>query len=776
VPRVRKTSRPPNYRLSQASFLEHCRHLPDIAGLGHVARPLHRHFSAYLNAASIVDTPSRLRDLIAGEMLGSILGSGGPDVVPPDFRMFYVGSSRDYAAKLAGLVASRLNAHYPDREKLEPQEIPRAIAGQTYAFPDDLAEPPVDRDVILIDWGSFDATTILQMIRLAAEGGARRIVVLVLLSQMGRHEERALTMTRAVDDPARPGTVPVEIRFVTSLSITPMLPGDCSLCELIGDMRANLRALSLPYEVATHVAALADVLGPRSREDVLRSGLDVFGSPITTDDAFEFIRLRGELLAARRDTGDADRLARGLAALEVQGDGPRIGALMRLLAAERRWLAQLPLSLTQCLDQVSRLAREVVLERQFHERLRLQALVVLAVSDPEELIASLFRIWRSALDYPVLIHQALYELWATLDTGLRHSRKAQHLLRKNVVSCMAVGLDEYSDPHFGKTVQRLLVRLRDRVEVTSDVEPPRTPMDAWAFLRANYLAELYRHTEAETAAINLLVLFDSPPVGTEMLDDQTWDTAQLLWQQVSSFVGTRVLPAMSSLSEITTGRFARRFFTDHPGYGMPDLISAQVSASLRAVETKLHDLRGEKADSAPFRDAWQEVNDEVTRWYHAVLAPGTRTAPEALLARFVDGCPTNLGVVLEDCAAGSSVEVSLESGDNLDTFVFCHSDLMRDALRHIFDLVRTGTADSGDPVPPRVRVRTRHGAHATRLHFRAAGLPESDPSASATDWLAGQLTEFDGSLEYRDAASYGDPEIVLEICRWTPQVAEDWPT
>ncbi|WP_133877559.1 phosphoribosyltransferase [Paractinoplanes brasiliensis] len=774
VPTAQRELYSPRYALAEAEFLEQCLQLPDIAGLGHVARPLHRHFSAYFNAASIVDTPSAIRELIAEEMVGTIRDWADRGVEAPDLKMFYVGASRDYAAKLAGLVASRLNAGVLENDGLEPREIPRAISGQTYAFPDTLPEPPVDRDVILVDWGSFDATTILQIIRLAAEGGARRIIVLVLLSQMGLHEERALTMTRAVNDPSRSNAVPVEIRFITSLSITPMLPGDCSLCELVGEMNTSLRELSMPHEVATHVSALTDVLGPKSREIVVRSGLDVFGSPITTEDVFEFIRLRGQLIVARRDTGAANQFALRLADLEVPNDGS-ISALIRLLAAERRWLAQLPLSLTECLAHVSRLALEVVVASQYHERLRLQALVVLTVSGPEELISSLYGIWRSAVDNPVLIHQTLYELWTTLHHHLRHSRKAQQALRRAVVRCIAISSDEYADPQFGKTAQRLLSRLRDSIDVTSDLEPPSTPMDAWAFLRSNYLAQLYRHTEAETAAINLLILFDSPPVGTDTFDDRTWETAQLLWHQVSSFIGTRVLPAMPQLGEIMTSAFARRYFSEHTGADVPDLTAVQTSASLHAVETKLHELRGEKADGEGFRTAWQAVYDDVTRWYDAVLAPGARDTPGAVLARFVDACPAHVGSVLDESAASLSVRIILDSERNLDTFVFCHTDLLREVLQHIFEVLQQDVGESDDGVSQPVRVRIRHTARAMRLHFRTTGMPDTDPRASTTDRLHGLLADFEASLEYLNVGSSGQPEMIVNLCRWAPQVVEDGP-
>ncbi|RSM65393.1 hypothetical protein DMB66_16150 [Actinoplanes sp. ATCC 53533] len=758
------------YRWTEDSFLGECVHLPDIVGLGHVARPLERHFSAYFSAAALADTKSQFRDEISAEMLDTIVrwaGSADPVATPEVLRIFHVDSPRDYAAKLAGLVADRLNGHFGAGSLIRPEEIPRAVAGQTYAFPERLSRPPAGGDVILIDWGSFGATTLLQMMRLAAEGGARRIIVLVLLSQMSPHEERALTMMRAVGDPARAEPVPAEIRFITSLSITPMLSGDCTLCELITELRATRRSLNLPHEVASHADALVDVLVARDRTAVILSGLDAFGSPIGTEDAFAFIQLRGRLRDARRDTSRADKLADDLTHLRAAGDNRGAAALIRLLAAERRWLAQLPLSLSQCLKQVSRIAREVAVEdERFHDRLRLQAIVVLAVAGPEDLVRDLPEIWRSALGNPVLLRQLLYELWNALSTTLRHSEEDRRTLRQTVRRCVAIDAGEYPPPEDGKEMRSLLERLLERAEVASD---PRNPMDSWAFLRECYVAELYRHPKAETAAINLLVLLDSPPAGPEVLDEFTWDTTRRLWQQISSFVSIRILPALPQLQDFLAGPFAQRFLAGQP------VDPAGVADGLREIEALIRQLRGEKANSAVFRNAWRELNVRITRWYDMVIAPGTRAAPEAMLARLVDPCPSNLGTVLDACVAEHPGDVRLDGrlsngGDQLDVDVFCHRDLLREVTHHILEAAVEGSG----PQPRQsanVAIDVGTGAGEVRIRFRLPRMPDAVSKTAAIDRAGRLLSSFDGALQYAEATT-GELVITLTLVRWEPHGAD----
>jgi hypothetical protein len=757
-----------HYPWPQEKFLDECVHLPDIVGLGHVARPRERHFSAYFSAAALADTKSQFRDKISVEMLGTILRwarSAVPATTPATLRMFHVDSPRDYAAKLAGLVAGRLNEHFGDDSSIRPEEIPRAVAGQTYAFPERLSRPPTGEDVILIDWGSFGATTLLQMMRLAAEGGARRIIVLVLLSQMSPHEERALTMMRAVGDPSRSDPVPAEIRFMTSLSITPMLSGDCTLCELITELRAKRRTLNLPYAVASHVEALVDVLVARDRTAVILSGLDAFGSPIGTEDAFAFIRLRGRLRDARRDTSRADVLADYLTHLRAAGDSMGASALIRLLAAERRWLAQLPLSLSQCQRQVSRIAREVAVDDRFHDRLRLQAVIVLAVAAPEDLVRGLPEIWRSALGNPVLLRQLLYELWNALGTTLRHSAEDRRMFRVTVRECAAIDAgDYYPPPEDGKEMQSLLERLLERAEVASD---PQSPMDSWAFLRDCYVAELFRHTKAETAAINLLVLFDSPPVGPEVLDEFTWDTARRLWQQISSFISIRVVPALPQLQDVLAAPFAQRYLAGQP------TDPAGVTDGLRETEALIHRLRGEKANSAVFRNAWRELNIWIARWYSSFLAPGTRAAPEAMLARLVDPCPSNFGAVLDACVPEQPGQVRLEGRfrngtDQLDVNVFCHRDLLREVIHPMLD------AASGRSGPrPNVNILVEGWEHANRVYirFQLPLTPDAMLSVAVIERAGRLLSSFGGALEYAKAAT-GDLEITLALVRWAPHGGE----
>ena len=438
------------------AFLAGCTEQAQIIGLGHIERPAHGHFTVYLDAGRIIDSQNSFSEKVAQRMASAALewlnegssiwhASGSPADARPSRQVVvcYPGHPTDYAGRLARLIVNRITPHIALSGAVDSLAVPRSVAGSRWAFPDALDQDklPPGCEVILTDWGCMNASTIMQLIRLASESGASRILGLVMLSQMDAHEERALTMIRSVTSPprasdARPGpqadywagdsVVPTRVRFLTALGISAVIKDNCPLCRLTAQLDGDADSGMLPSPVAEHARRLSDQLTPVTREEALRREADAFGTPVRIDEAVEYVRLRGDLVAALRSTSRSQLVAEHMATLTRQPRGVASHAAIRLLTAERQWLKLPPVRFAVCRNNVAQVAYEVASDSDAHELLRIEAVVVLASAAPDLLVDRLPRLWAASMnDHSLLLHIVYYLHRIVRRTPGRDSRFAR---------------------------------------------------------------------------------------------------------------------------------------------------------------------------------------------------------------------------------------------------------------------------------------------------------------------------------------------------------------
>jgi hypothetical protein len=100
--------------------------------------------------------------------------------------------------------------------------------------------------------------------------------------------------------------------------------------------------------------------------------------------------------------------------------------------------------------------------------------------------------------------------------------------------------------------------------------------------------------------------------------------------------------------------------------------------------------------------------------------------------------------------------------------VFCHSDLVRQAVDHVFDeLLRQDPAHPGAAAAA-IEVSTVQAGQILEVRFRGADRTIPETSLAATERLSEQLADFGGRLEYRETAPGLGSEMVLALRRWAP--------
>jgi len=670
-------------------FLRACNALPSVIGLGHVRRPP-RHFTAYFDVRRLLDSGSRLRDEIIAQATKSIeawLVGAASDSDRP-LAICHVGSRDSYAGRLAMMVGHRLKSGPLAERKCVFVEVPRVVTGPRYAFPD-LVKLERDGDVILVDWGSFDATTITQMVRLAAGGGARRIFAVVLLSQLTEHEEQALAMWRSVERPGGAGIAQFRIRFLTTLGITPLSRSECSLCDTTDELRANARYGMLPREVAVHAENLATSLRILNRDSVANRGIDAFGGRAAIEDAVAYVRLRSMFVRAQRSTSAAQDAADELAAMADAALDQRGHAVIRLLAAEQHWLDLLPIRLSQCFDNMVSLATAVAAAEELEERLRLQAVIVLASAAPDVLVERLPDIWRTAQECDELLLHLLYQLWTMVRPGGAGDGLTNRLVLR-VRECLEYRSGRQNLAERDENLQYLLTRLLQTAQ-RRDVKPLDLSLqEAWAGLRDDYLFMLGRHSGAEMAAINLLLLTSRLPTDPGPLRDRLWETLRSSWNTITAFMDDRVLRYTASIAPMLSGAFVHEHLSRRQRLRLRRLTSPSALLDVGAVESQIYRLRGLDRDDRNFAMIWKEVNERTDEWYRTVLASGGPDERIADLAELIQPCPAHLVSTVRDLVDLSvqrdyPLRVNVKRNGCDEVKVFCHRELLRSAIQQIID-------------------------------------------------------------------------------------------
>ena len=175
-----------------------------------------------------------------------------------------------------------------------------------WAFPH--AVPAVEANTVVygFDWGALSATTIHQLMRLAAEAGASAVRIVILFSQMPAEEELALRHVSRVTSFVRPdvtGTilqtslfedqgdplpspkeVPASVTFLSRLGISFYDPAHCPLCTIRRQYAEEAR--NCPVGIVRILASnTQNRLRERDRSEIfVGPSEDLFGAPISTDD------------------------------------------------------------------------------------------------------------------------------------------------------------------------------------------------------------------------------------------------------------------------------------------------------------------------------------------------------------------------------------------------------------------------------------------------------------------------------------------------------------
>jgi hypothetical protein len=764
---------PTRYLWDTADFLDTCGRIPGAIVLGHIERPANRHFAVYFDAAKLIDGPDDVHKMLTDRLLDEIGGwkpGTGPLVVCRP------GTTDTYSARLAELVHRLLPSRITGIAPPEFRSVPRDVFGSRHAFPDAIDRLPDGASVVVLDWGSLDTSTTWQLIRLVAEAGARRILCLTLLSQLHAHDERALTMVRTVSDGTDEGEVPVSVRFITTLAITPSLAHDCSLCRFAAELREDVGNRSLPPPIAEYAKGLADQLRPTNREDALKQAAaqatDAFGEPVDPADGLAYLRLRGPLMAALRDTTAVER-ARDLIARIAGGAGNTTDrdAVVRLLVAERQFLKQRPVRLNETRAAVATIASSIALDSERGVRLRSQALVVLVAVAPAGWVEELPRLWRSAQDRAELRHHLIYQIYRLIH---RPGDQLVNLeqMRVKVTECLAATSDTVVwDP--ANDANWLMSRVLVAVELVGRRRSVGTVEEACRSLRQHYTSLMRIHFEAARAVVMIKALLGSGPAGDASLDDDEWGVVTRGWRTIELFLSERVLPFLPAFKPLLRAGAVGDQFALEQRLLLDRLTERYAAGYLDQTGAQLYGLRRYQrtGDEIMAERTRRDIVRRLDNLEKTVLASGANDSRPASLAEYIDACVVWLDKQLNTCvrALAEDKHIGVRIAPHDDVEVFCHADVLGAVVTQLLDNADKHRPAGSPGVDIVVEIAVEVRDRDVVVRFRNAG---TDPQArgvhgSGLKTSADMLRGFGASLRVVDSPPAGSTfEVELGLCRW----------
>lgn len=757
--------------LPEDELMRRCMAVPETLRLGHVEGPRRMHFSAVLqldpllqhaehNARitdAILDTVRDAREELAAD------GDDGLDGAPA--QIWHPGPATEPAAHLASAVRQRMAVRGDGDAELVG--VPRWPAGNRWIFPGDLGSGAGGSLVIVVDWGAVSSTTLRQMIRLAAGEGAAAVVAVAVLDQLDDQDSQVLRMWRAVEGPARRRT-PVITRFLGSSSLTGLEEHDCPMCAT-RRRYLELVAADTPGRLRRHAELLHEQLRPLDRLEVSRNAAaDLFSVPVSGRDMVDYLRWRGLLRGALRDTGRrkevVDRLhdlARGHAGREWSRDN-----LLRLLAAEQQWLKLPPLRFGVARDLLAGIDRAgLQKDRTESPWLRAQALTVLAGAAPQVLVELLPRLLQTVLDEAVLVDHMLLECYRLLRRPSHDSPIDVKLLRDNLIQCRErLEALETDGGTAGRRVDDHLRVLEHLITIADHRHHtrPQDPQTAWHRLREDLRRAVRRH-RLESDLLHVRDFVEELPNGRP----EPAEVRQILraWRGCERRIDEHALANLPALADVLAGEFVADRLGRPEQERLVGLVNDPNVTELRTFTEKLEvflEGRWEPQDRS-WSAQRREILDKIRWWHHMFLATHLPDLDQpALLVELVESAPTAPRSGLERVLGG---EVDDPQGA-ADAQVFCPAKLLDEVLEHLRE----------NTVRHRVNgaaCRVRAGcefddANDVRITVRNSGTRPSARPGRGVRSFAERLRPFGATLRTRPLD--GDPwtfEAVITLARWT---------
>lgn len=714
----------------------------------HVGRPIGRHFTFYLGTPKLADEPIIQREF------RTAIDEWAPPSSPTDPAAAVDGldlciPQSDPGSVAASMIAVHLLEHLRETRKGISRLLTlyrRPAYGQ-WTFSD--RDVRFKDRVVIIDTGALTGTTITQMIRLAAERGAQRILVYVFLSQLPKDEERFLTMlTRlSVKVPASPQQdqqdqqelpfptaeiakpqkrietvvreVEVSVKFLARYPIDAYVAADCPVCQQLTRLSHEMYPTEMLSEFARNQQR--ERLVVRSLESILaKSPEDFDGRPIHSQALLWMSSFRNQIVAAITSTHKRQALDELLTSLRSNvlrrvDPGNRESLwLLQFLAVESQWLRKPPLYLWILRQKVAEIALEVALDIDVDEYDRINAVVVLRTCS-KALFASRFAdLFDRAKKQRGVLDHLLYDAFTYITRPYHQSpeifQPIAQSLRKVVKICEDHSL-------LGTPILDTTRRLdaRAQAELAKSRFSGSKPSKAWSELLLIFGESYKLHDPVPKSMFRVLPQRPEEARMRKLVEARERDVPEGVppyldrwirrldgnWVRCEKFLDHVVMPCLVHLRRALLGEDARRTLGPDTVDRLVFFIDQSTQHSIPIAEsdfsTLIRRLSRAPEDSLS-RRTWEEFAHSA-RWFweKIFMAPDDqsqesgRMSQESALIGFLKTAPAPLLATFDDTYQETKDTLTVKhfihkpSVGRKDWAVFCPRDLLSDTYRELLE-------------------------------------------------------------------------------------------
>ncbi len=770
---------PPEYRVKPEEELMPLAGKTEAVHFGHIGGNANRHFTFYANAQRLLRPPT-LRTEMREAVRAWKDGLEGGRRVEVWYPRPEPKVSRP-AETIANELADELSG-------LEKRGVARQRVWGGWKFPltlrgADLAEGTA---VVIVDWGALEGTSLMEMVRLAGEGGATSIFACVCLSQLPAEAEWHLRSVRKVEvtrqkpapsllekpPPPEKKEIPLRVEFLSAIPVRAFGPRECPVCQELNRLADHemptpeLRRFAKEQrEKRLHLTSRAEA----AEQPIWR--LD--RAPLGGDRSVAMLAIRHELEAALRSTRVRHEIAERLKGLtkvlyaaddEDLCDSDNIEDAwresvdwLRLLALERQWLERPPLVLEGPRESIGQLAAAVAVAAEIDPDDRATSIAVLRASSKPLFVEHAFEIFKRTVEQALPRRQLFYSLLSTTDRPYVRSPQTWKPLVETLERMRSAILEGDVPRRAGLTeVELLLDRavLRLGVADLSGIPEPtvwRRLGESVDFAGTKHeLGARIRRLEAMARR----EIFPSSaaddrtdPVITTTLDD---------WEKVENFLRNTVLPHLRCLRRVFDSDVAKEIFgPDLPW--LTELLDSRSGVGEWPISVIVAEVDEGKASFHEPR-IWTRFSAEFQRIAATLLRqrltsgdPDFAGGEPSRLIRFLEGIPADLGrdvrhaveTRTEDCF--SSIEIA-PIPDSLD--VFFPSLSLRELLGEVLENVckHRVTDSAAEPRKPSVKIRLHEEDGLARLAILNTGTTPTRPAGDLLAKYTETLECFGGEL------------------------------
>lgn len=668
--------------------------------LGHTGGVDGRHFTFFLNPAPLLADAQ-----VRGEILTAIdewhQVNCGPDEA---IALLYPESTHVPSIRQ---LASWLEGQRPWIARHEA--IPRQWDDGSFRLASAAKPPKLPASVVIIDWGVMTGNSLRHLIRIAAQGGAQRILSCIYVSQLPLEDHQFFEMLTQLRTST--GRAEITTRFLHRFPTGFYAKDNCPVCCQLRELTKDAGPTPLLARFAQQERERLNLLGREER-------IETWSVAAGEGEALSWmVRVRSLLESARQFTRTRQRVVDCLEelyrALEpVPAELPEKPLwLLRLLALESQWLRRPPLHFEGVRSRLADIAEAVLNHPHCPARYRPIAIAIFRSAHKRRFARTfqeLFeRFHRSTEDCAPLLHHAYTYL-------SRHYHRAEQMLQplEDQVDAILLRLTQ-RELNVTQEIQETLQHFKTRLlrELAETHAEQLSPVEAWRALRRALEHHYDRSVNHHTLAYNFRRLLPQaarqklldrlieaienkvPPDEEELatLKEAYFDSLEEHWSPCRDFLDQTLLPHLQPLVPVLEGYDA--------GLKLgPENIRRLTALAQEPTTIEQHPFArlvrrfAQEPEAALTHHNWERFT-ELQSWLWTTVFRHEEGQVSKLWG-FLHSAPTELGQALTKAFTRWREEVEFEVPNELPglsdiaaspKWLFCPASLMSDLILQLFE-------------------------------------------------------------------------------------------